>query len=357
MKTGKRKPGQAIRRAVFGGDGRLRAGWRWMAGVAAYAAAFLAVVGGLGAAFGALFSAWGLTQDNLAYAPRWAQAVVAWHADVIYLAAYLASAAVGWAAARGWTARAERAGRSAGFAALSGAALGALVTALSLGLDSMRLERPLGEPALSMAQASALALMAAGCLSREVLGKRLLFDPLCARLGRGAGYAAGAVAFALLSGVGWNPVGFIAALMMGVVGCAMYERGGLRASALLCIGWSVWTSVLFAWPGAGSSAVYRMYAVSDAWLTGGEAGALCGFAALAAWSILAAIVLREDLRRVLNQIKQGKGRENNGKDSNRNRGTGIPRGELLRTGAAGDAGSRRGGRAGRAQSRAAQSRR
>ena len=57
-------------------DGSFRTGWKLFAGIAAYWIVFYAVFAGSAAIFGALFSGWGLTNDNLAYAPSWAQAIV-----------------------------------------------------------------------------------------------------------------------------------------------------------------------------------------------------------------------------------------------------------------------------------------
>ncbi|MGN0802686.1 MAG: hypothetical protein ACI4MF_08850 [Candidatus Faecivicinus sp.] len=347
--------GRKIRWVLIDDRGSLRVGWRLALGIAAYAAAFLAAFGGLSAIFGALFDAWGLTNTNLVYAPGWAQWVVAWHADIIYFAAYAVSAAAGAMLARRWTAPARGSVRTAIFAAICGLMMGAALTILALGLDSMRLERPLGEPWVSVLLIPAVLLLIVGQLSGEILSKRILFDPVKARFGRAAGYLAACVASVLLSGRRTSPMGLICALLMGIAGSAVYERGGIRASVALLAGWTAWTTVFFAWPNVSGTAVYQMYAVSDSWLTGGNGGALCGFAGMLAWGIFAAVLLRDELHRGLIWIMKGRGRD--GKDSNCNRGTGLPRRKLLRTGAAGDEGSRGSGRAGRAQSRSPQGRR
>lgn len=347
--------GQRIRWVLIGDRDSLRVGWRLALGIAAYAAAFSAAFGGLSAIFGALFDAWGLTNANLVYAPGWAQWIVAWHADIVYFIAYGASAAAGAMLARRWTTPVRGNARIAILAAICGLMMGAVLTLLALGLDSMRLERPLGEPRFSAMLIPAAVLLIVGRLSGEILSKRILFDPVKMRFGRVAGYLAACIASVLLSGMWTSPMGLICALLMGIAGSAVYERGGIRASVALMAAWTAWTTVVFAWPNVSGTAVYQMYAVSDSWLTGGNGGAMCGFAGVLAWGIFAAVLLRNELRRGLIWIM--KGRKRNGKDSNCNRGTGLPRRELLRSGTAGDEGSCGSGRAGRAQSRSPQGRR
>ena len=84
---------------------------------------------------------------------------------------------------------------------------------------------------------------------------------------------------------------------MAMVGCALYERGGLLASAALQTIWAAGATLLFGFPGmsASAAAVCPLYHVSDAWLTGGNAGPMGGawFTLLLSAALL--ILLRQPL--------------------------------------------------------------
>lgn len=325
-------------------QGALRWGWRLLVGVFAYALAFYTVLWGFAALFGALFSAWNLTNENLIYAPKWAQTIVLWHADFTYVMAYCAAMRIVLRLAWRWTKEPQASNKGFASAALIGLGLGALLTAASLGFDSMRLEQPLSEPVFSVSHMNALAVLLVGCFSGEMLTKRFVFESAKQRFGRVWGYVAACVVMALLSGMWNHPAAVINALLMSIVGCAVYERGGSLASTALSAGWSAWTTWLFAWPGSSSVSIYRMYTVSEAWLTGGNAGANCGLGATVGWLIIAAILLWNDLKKGI--AEQKKERKTNGKDSHCNRRSGFERRKLLWSGASGNAGPRSGRRAG-----------
>lgn len=287
--------------------GLLRIGWRLALGIGVYAAVLYGVIGILSLIFGKLFEAWGVTNANLVYAPRWAQWIVAAHADAIYLAAYAAALLGGMVLAKRWTAPRKNAAKVTARGALVGMVPGMALTAVVFLLDSMRLESALTEPAMGFAQGSALAVLLLGSLSGEMLTKRLVFDPVQHRFGRWSGYAAAVLTAVMLSVSRVYPVGLITAALMGIAGCAMYERGGLMASAAMAAGWSAWTGWLFAWPKNGSACVYRMYTVSDVWLTGGNAGAEAGFGAVVLWMIIAAILLRKEWKGCMNKRRSTNG--------------------------------------------------
>jgi len=304
-------------------QGALRWGWRLSAGICAYVLAFYAVLWGFGTLFGALFSAWNLTNENLIYAPEWAQTIVLWHTDFTYVMAYCAAMCAVWPLARRWAKKPKISGKGFASAALIGLGLGALLTAAALAFDSMRLEKPLSEPVFSASHMSALTVLLIGCLSAEILTKRFVLESARQRFGCVWGYVAVCAVTALLSGV-WNrPVSLINAVLLGIVSCAAYERGGLSASTALAACWSAWTTWLFAWPGSSSLSVYRMYTVSDAWLTGGNAGANGGVGATIGWIIIAALLLRKNFAGSF--AGRNKRRNTNGKDSHCNRRSGIQR--------------------------------
>ncbi len=276
--------------------GKMRLGWRLMIGILAYVLAFYGVLWGCSAIFGALFEAWNLTNENLIYAPRWARQIVLEHTDVTYMLAYCASMDAVIFLTQGYTERTKSSFKETGRAALLGLGLGAILTIIAFALDSMRLEKPLCEPVLQGHIFRTLGVLVLGSSSGEVLTKRLVFYHVNARFGRMWSYAAVGILSMLLSGMWSHPLGIVNALLMAIAGCAVYERGGLFASAALSAGWSAWTTWLFAWPGTGPS-VYRMYAVSDAWLTGGSAGANGGLGATVGWIIIAMLLFREDFAR------------------------------------------------------------
>ena len=287
-------------RAVLMNDDGLRAGWKMARDVAAYLAVFYGVIFGLAALFSALFGAWGLTTDNLRRAPAWAQQVVVWHTDFSYAAAYALSGLVGVLLTR-------RRVRSRSRGAWSGAGLGlliaALLTAIALCFDCTRMERPLSEPNLSAVQLVSAAVLILGKLSGEILTKRILFDR---SRRRAVGYALVCVATFLLMGA-WTGVAVaVNAVLMAIVGCALYERGGLAASTGFQCAMYLWFGMIFGWPGmtVSVSPVYALYHISDAWLTGGASGALNGWGMAVVLTAAAAVLLRGEIRNVLRRMRK-----------------------------------------------------
>lgn len=330
-------------RGVFrNSKGALRTGWRIALGIAAYAAAFYAVLWGLGALFGALFSAWGLTTSNVAYAPAWARWIVSVHTGFAYGAAYLASLAAGLWMAKRWTKGVPLGKREALIGLLTGLGLGALTTAISLIPDCMRLEWPLNEPVLGWSLLGTILLILLGKISGAALVQRLLFDPIRLRFGKVWGVAAACLASLILSGRWTNAAGAVNALLMGWIGCEIYLRGGLWASAAFETGWTAVTAVLFASPAASSASLYRLYHVSEGWLTGGNAGAECGLACTLGCLAILTFLYRKSIRKIRMRIKNGVSKH--GKNQDCNCGTGIQGRGMLRPGADGNAGSGAGGR-------------
>lgn len=292
-----------IRRIFVNEQGQLRIGWRLTVGAAAGFGTLFGVELFLGFVFGRLFEAWALTNDNLIYAPFFAQQIVFWHADFTYMIACAASILVGILLAKRWTQPAANDAGMISFGALAGIGCGALLTAVSLAFDSMRLEWPLGEASFSPSLISGIVVLLLGCLCDEVLGKRLIFDPLRQRFGRLAGYVAMGIWVVFANP---TPLGMLNSVLLGLLGCVIYERGGIFASAALQAGWMIWTNLVFAWPNSGSACLYRMYTVSDAWLTGGNAGAEGGLGCTIVWTILAVVLIRKELKRGINGILKGR---------------------------------------------------
>ena len=287
-------------RAVLMNDDGLRAGWKMMRDAAAYLAVFYGVIFGLAALFSALFGAWGLTTDNLRRAPVWAQQLVVWHTDFSYAAAYALSGLAGVLLTR----RRVRCGLGGAWAGAGlGLLIAALLTAIALGFDCMRMERPLSEPNLSAAQLVSAAVLILGKLSGEILTKRILFDR---SRRRAVGYARVCVATFLLMGA-WTGVAVaVNAVLMAIVGCMLYERGGLAASTGFQCAMYLWFGMIFGWPGmtVSASPVYALYHISDAWLTGGASGALNGWGMAVVLTAAAAVLLRGEIRNVLRRMRK-----------------------------------------------------
>ena len=278
-------------RAVFMNDGGLRPGWKMARDAALYLAVFYGVLFGLAGGFGALFNAWGLTTENLYRAPVWAQRIVAWHSDFTYAAAYTLAGIAGLLATR----RCARSrSRSLWIGVGAGTLIAALLTAIALCFDCMRLEWPLSEPSLSGAQLASAAVLALGKLSGEILTKRILFE----RAGhRTVGYALVCAATFLMMRAWTDAAIALNTVLAAVVGCALYERGGLAASTGFQCAMFLWFGLIFAWPGMAVSVspLYALYHVSDAWLTGGDMGAMSGWGCTIVMMTGAILLLRREI--------------------------------------------------------------
>lgn len=261
------------------GKGQVRLVWLLLFGTIAYAAVLYGVVGGMGWAFGKLFEAWGLTEANLSYAPGWAQYVVARHGDFAAALMYCLSTLFFLTAGKKLNGKtAPEKDLHGAFGALAGLGIGVLLTVLALIPDSVRLERPLGEPLLYPAQLIAFALLALGWINMEAVSKRFAFDCAKSRCGRWQAYAVGTAAGMLLSGNWSSWTGILNTVLLSLLTCVLYERGGLRASVGFGIARNAWCMLVFRFPGLTTSAepVYSLYHVSDAWLTGGGNGPVGG---------------------------------------------------------------------------------
>ena len=279
MKTGDVRA--KIRRVFRSESGALRSGWCVALNATAYFAAFYGVLSGRAAIFGVLFDAWGLTNDNLAAAPLWVQRIVYAHTDFCYAAACLASTGIGLWIMHGKTDEnvlKTKYGRwkNVLIGAGIGLAIGGGITLLAFVLDSVRMEWPISEPHFSLNALVALGVIAIGRISHEALCRRLIYAPLKAS-GRALAIAVSSATTAILIGE-WSVCGVLSGLLLGAVCCALYDRGGLLAGAAMQTAWTAWCTLLFGFPGMNANAVpvYRLYYVSDAWLTGGNGSALGG---------------------------------------------------------------------------------
>lgn len=263
----------------FGPDKRLRTGW-WLAiCVAVYIVLSLIVRLGLGALYAALFETWGINAANVHRAPGWARLIYVWHGSSITVA--VSAAVIGASAGlrRLWMrerAALLRPGRYCGYATGMGMACAILSAALFLLLDSMRLEWPLSAPNLSAAMPALWIIALFGAFAEEAFNKGVVFDGVCRKWGTvGATVCACLLFFMTNGGYAGNVLCAVNVLLMGWVCCALYTRHGLWASVGFRWGWSLGSVFLLGF-GNVSESVYRLYYVSDVWLTGGAAGPIYG---------------------------------------------------------------------------------
>lgn len=273
-------------------DGALRTGWLVAISLLGWAALALAFRYALMRAFGALFDAWGINASNAARAPAWARQIYVWHGSVASAVFALALLMLSAWLRRLWLPGAEPlrfSGRALALSALAGVGLALAWAIICLLPDSMRFEWPLSSPMLSARLIPLCAVSLLGILAEEAFCKRALYDGIAARWGRAWATASACAALWLMNGLrGSSAVSAVNVLLTGLVSCLLYARAGLWASAGFRWGWSVTTVFLLGF-GGGADAVYRLYGVSEALMTGGDAGPAYGLwcalllAAMAGW--------------------------------------------------------------------------
>ena len=254
--------------------GRLRIGWRLAFALGGCALLTAAVPLGLGAAFGALFQAWNLRPDTVSRAPGWARMVYAWHGSAVTLATHALAILL---CLRLSPDRLESPrGKRACAAWLAGTGLAILSAALFLLTDSLRLRWPLSAPRLTGALPVLWLMSGAGVLAEELLTKRVVYDAVEARRGTiPATVCATAISFLFGGGLAGNVLSGVNVALMGISCCLLYRAFGLWVPVAFRWAWSFHTLFLLG-QGGGDHAVYRLYAVSENLLTGGDRGFVYG---------------------------------------------------------------------------------
>lgn len=252
--------------------------WLLLISLLALAAATAALQMGLNAALDALFRAWNLRPDNAARAPGWARSLFAWRYSLTGLLCGGALIALCPLLRRLWGVKAARNGASGRWylSAFAGAGVALVIAALSLIPDSSRLEWPLSAPRFSAALPLLCAFSLVGVLAEECFIRRVLQDGLMPRWGRWPSTAVACAVFLVMrSGWSGGPIYALNVLLTGLCGCLLYERGGLWAGALFRWCLEACCAFLLGF-GGGDAAIYRLYGVSEALLTGGDRGPLYG---------------------------------------------------------------------------------
>lgn len=261
------------------GHGSIRTGWLLAASLFSYALVALATRYGLIRAFAALFDVWRIDPSNVHRAPAWARAVYVWHGSLATLACAALTLLLAGRLRKLWELEGALTGApSAGLwrGSSTGVLAAIVVVVLCLLPDSLRPEWPLTAPRLGWTLPVMAVISLFSTLAEEAFTKRVLFDGLRRRWGR-------LWAAALVSAVFWltgggpaaGVVGSVNALLLGWVVCALYAGYGLWTAVGFRWGWSVATVFLLGF-GGGEASVYRFYGVSEALLTGGDAGIMHG---------------------------------------------------------------------------------
>ena len=278
-------------------NGGRRTGWLLAASLFGYTLVALATRYGLIRAFAALFNAWRIDASNIHRAPAWARAVYAWHGSLATLACAALTLLLAGQLRKLWGLDGRLIDTPSGKlwrSTLTGILAAMAVILLCLLPDSMRPEWPLTAPRLGWTLPVMALVSLLSTLAEEAFTKRVLFDGLRQRWG-------GLWAAALVSAVFWlngggpasGIVGSINALLLGWTGCLLYAGYGLWSAVGFRWGWSVANLFLLGF-GGGEAAVYRFFGVSEALLTGGDAGLMHGL-----WTtlLLAGMIVALSLKR------------------------------------------------------------
>lgn len=265
-----------------GNDG-IRTGWLLAVSLFGYALVMLSSRYGLIRTFAALFEAWGVDAVNVRRAPAWARFIYVWHGTIATLTfAALTLLLAGWLR-KLWRLEGRLFEPPSGrlWKATAVGILGPLiVAALCLIPDSMRLEWPLTAPRFSWTLPVMVIVSLVSTMAEEAFTKRVLYDGLRVRWNRFWATAVVCAVFLLGSGFGGSVVGAVNTLLLGAVVCVLYARYGFWTSVGFRWGWSMANVFLLGF-GGGDAAVYRLYGVSEALMTGGDAGLMHGL-----WAIL-----------------------------------------------------------------------
>ena len=277
------------------GRGGAGTGWLLAFSLFGYALVTVATRYGLVRAFGALFEAWGIDAANVHRAPAWARALYVWHGSLATLAFAGLSLILAKGLRRLWRLEGPLLGAPSARlwkASLAGLLASALVAALCLLPDSMRLEWPLSAPRFSRTLPAMAAVSLLSTIAGEAFGKRVLYEGLRQRWSAPWATAVVCAVFWLTEGgPGAGVVGGVNALLLGLAGCLLYDRYGFWTSVGFRWSWGFANAFLLGF-GGGDAAVYRLYSVSEALMTGGDAGPMCGLWATLLLAVMILVLIK-----------------------------------------------------------------
>ena len=297
---------RGLKCTLFCKEGGVRAAWKLLLAYAAYLLwAWLATYA-LSWGFGALFDGWNLSAATIAQAPAWAQGLFANYGRLISVISSLGVAALSQgllrllAGGRMYPLRP----RDLAIGALWGLVPVLAGAALFLAVDSMR---PYGRTlSFTPDVLWMLAVYLAAALAEERFARGLTMREATLHARPVWGYVASALMLLAITGsYALPPLGIVNMLLTAVLCAHLSATGHAGASVGLRCAWSWSSNALAAFPGgnAASQPVFRLYDVSENWLTGGANGLICG-----AWMTLILLALalwlfRQPLRALLRRKK------------------------------------------------------
>lgn len=265
-------------------DGFLRCGWKLALGCVVCIGAPTALSVGLNLLSGYMFDVWGVARDNLHRAPGWLRFLAG---NYTVLRAIVQNAlATGLAMLFLKRTGMRLARRNSLRAGAWGALLGAGCAAALLGVvrlsDSMRFGFALSTPQWSAATPLLAVAYVLSALGAELFLRGFALQMTTERWGRRPAWMISIILQVLLYGFsgGVHIVGMLNAALCGALYARMYEKTR-GASMAVCFqsAWQIFTSIVLGMPPRTNGALYELYDVSRAWLTGGENGPMCGLAA------------------------------------------------------------------------------
>lgn len=277
--TPQARPGkrERLRALLWNRAGCVRTGWLLILAIGCHLLTNLVLRAGLTAGFATLFRTWGIDAANAHRAPAWARILYTWHGSAVTAVTALALIVLALLLRRRFplAEKANPAVRSGLFPAVVGILAAVLSGALFLLTDSFRLDWPLAEPRITAGLPALLMIHLLSILAAELLGRGVIYALFRQRWGTRWATLASSLLFTLATGLGSGPIGMLNAMLLGALCCRLFDRRGLWAGVGLRLGWSAANLFLLGF-GGGESAVYRLYAVSEIPLTGGDAGLSCG---------------------------------------------------------------------------------
>ena len=294
---------RAVRRVFVNQKGRPRAVWLLALGYALYLGWAYAASYGLARGFSALFEAWGLTQANLHLAPAWARFVARYYGSGISVVSSRGIIGITCQLMRLMPreqARPRPRWGAFGGGVLTGLGIAVLFAVLFTLTDSVRAARALSQSRLSREMVVLLVVYFFASLAEECFDRAFVLGVVADSLPswRGRTPAACAVSALMLwlttGALNLGAIGSLNVLLFGGL-CALLHLYGQAAFSLgLRFAWSWATASLVAFPGGNTATAPLMafYHVSDALMTGGNRGLICGLGMTVMLGLLFFIVWR-----------------------------------------------------------------
>ena len=295
------------RRSLFKNKaGDARTGWLLLLSLAIYALVANLLNLTLSVGFARLFAAWNVRADNAWRTPGWARALYAWQGSlrtVIVSAALLGMAC--WLRKLWKLPKTDRSfdWRCLLKALLPGMLLPFVAYTLFLLSDSLRLEWPLSAPNLSASIPLLVLLTLLRLTAEEFFSKGVLLDGVKRRWGMPLAWGISALWFLFANSMGnVNLLSWLNLLLMGLLCGLIYEKSGILASIGVRFGWAFVNQVLFGFGNTNQTAVYKLYAVSEISLSGGDGGLIYGIAATFLLILWIAGLSRREIRDSWNRL-------------------------------------------------------